>query len=149
MELRCGNGVYGSGMGVNVKGGRGNGGSGGSGGGGGIPTVDASITRAKIAPTTGPSASVNGDRKQSVSPASDNVESVWPVVSVIGCETTTLNDSSFKVSGDDASKTRIDTGYVIVVSPLVVVVAASALYPPSSSVAGQRRSGVWILNPLC
>ena len=66
----------------------------------------------------------------------------------IGCATTTMNASSFKGSGSGASKTRIDTGYVIVVSPVVVVVVAADLSPLSPSVEGQRGSGVWILTLL-
>ena len=57
------------------------------------------------------------------------------VVLVIGCETATLNASSFNGSGAGDLKTRIKTGSVIVVSPVLVMVAASALYPPSPSVA--------------
>ena len=58
----------------------------GSGGGGVIYKVYASITWYKTSPTTDPPASVNG-------------ESGRPGVSAIFCETTTLNDSSFKGSG--------------------------------------------------
>ena len=36
----------------------------------------------------------------------------------------------------------------MVVSPVVVVVAAASLYTPSPSVAGQRASGVWSLKLL-
>ena len=120
-----GHGRGGRGTGINIV----------TGGGGGIYTVDASLTWAKTAPTTDPPASVNG-------------ESGRPSVSGIGCATTTLNDSSFKGSGAVISKTLIETGYVIVVYPVVVVVAESALYPPSSAVAGRRGSRVWILPLL-
>ena len=64
------------------------------------------------------------------------MESVWTGFFSIGCETTTLNASSFKGYGAGASKTRIENGSGIVVSPVVVIVSAAALYPPSPSVAG-------------
>ena len=102
---------------------------------GGISAVYSSITWAKTSPITYPPASVNG-------------KSSLPGVSAICCATTTLKDSSFKGSGDGALKTRIDTLSLIVVSPVVVMVAASALSPPSPPVAGQRGSGVWILTLL-
>ena len=78
-------------MEVNGRGGRGTGRNLGSGGGGVISTVYASTAWTKTSPTTDPPASVNGD-------------SVRTGVSAIGCATTTLNASSFKVSGAGASK---------------------------------------------
>ena len=96
-EQRYGVGVHGSGMGGNGGGGRvtvlnqGSGSNQGNGGGGGISTVDESITWAKMAPTTNPSASVNG-------------ESGRPGVLSIGCATTNLNASSLKGYGAGASK---------------------------------------------
>ena len=104
----------------------------GSGGGRGISTVYISIKWDITGPITDPT-------------ASDNVESGRTLLSAIGCVSTTLNASSFKGYGASTSKTRIETGYVIVVSQVVVVVAASALYPPSPSVAVQRGSGLWSL----
>ena len=115
---------------------------------GGISTVDASITWAKTALTTDPQASVNGDSGQAVSPASIKVDSGRPVSSDIGCANTTLNASSFKGSVSGTLKTQIDTGYVLVLSPVVVVVAAASLYPPSLPLAVQRGSVVWILTFL-
>ena len=76
-------------MGVNEIGGRGTGINRGSGGGGVIYTVAASITWYKTSPTTDP-------------PESINRESVHPGVWTIGCETTTLNASSFKGYGAGA-----------------------------------------------
>ena len=84
-------------------------------GGGGISTVDASITWDETVPTTDPPASSNGYSGRAVSPVSDNGQIGRPCIWEIGCETTTINASSFKGSGDVASKTRIETGYVIVV----------------------------------
>ena len=105
----------------------------GSGGGEGISTVDASITWAKTTPTTDPQDSVNG-------------ESGRPGVSDIGCATTTLNDLSFKESGAGDSKTWTETGYVMVVSPVVVMVAVAALYPLSPREKWRGGSGEWILT---
>ena len=53
-----------------------------------------------------------------------------------------------KGSGAGASKNKIKTGSVIVVSPLVVMVEAEALYPPSLSVSGRIDSGWWSLTLL-
>ena len=110
-------------MGGNGGGGRGterilgSGSNQGSGGGAGISTVDASITWAKTPPTTYPPDSVNGESRR---------PSVFP----IGCATTTMNDSSFKVSGAGASENLTETGSVTVVSTVVDAVEAAALYPP-------------------
>ena len=93
-------------MGGNGRGGRGNGRNRGS---GGIYTVDASITSYKTASATDLLASVNGKRFRLGA-------------STIGCAKTTLNNSSLKGSGAGASKTRIETGYVTIVSPVVVMV---------------------------
>ena len=104
-------------MGVNVRGGRGTGINRGNGGGGGISKVDSSITWDKMPPTTDPT-------------ASRNRESARPVVLAAGCETTTLNASSFKWYVAGTSKTQIETGSVVVVSPVVIVVAAAYFSPP-------------------
>ena len=109
-------------MGGNGRGGIVTGRSRGSRGGGGISTVDSSIIWDKTPPATDPPSSVNGYSFRAVSPASVNGYSLRIGVSSIGCATTTLNASSFKGSGAVASKNRIMTGSVIVVSPLVVVV---------------------------
>ena len=120
-----GNGGGGRGTGINLE----------SGGCGGKSTLDASIPWAKTLPTTGPPASINGESNQ-------------PGVSTIGCATVTLNASSFKGSGAGASEIQIETRSVIFVSPVLVMVAAAALYPPPPSIAVQRGSGVWILTIL-
>ena len=106
-----------------------------SGGGGGIYTVDASIKWAKTDLATNLTAYVNG-------------ESGRTVVSAIVCATTTLNASSLKWSDSGASKTWTENRSVMVVSPVILVVAASALSPPKPSVSGRRRSGVWSFTLL-
>ena len=125
-------------MGGNGRGSRGTERSRGSGGGGSISTVDSSIAWDKIPPITETPASVNGDSARAVSPASVNGENSKPVIYSIGCATTTLNASSFKGCGAGASKAQTKNGYVIFVSPVVVMVTAAALYPPSPLVAGRR-----------
>ena len=105
------------------------------GGGGGISTVDTSIPWAIASPTTDSPASVNGDI-------------VWTGVFSIGCTTTTLNASWFKGSSAGASENRIDTSYVMVVSPVVVVVSSASLSPSSPSVARQIDYGLCILTLL-
>ena len=88
-----------------------------------------------MAPTTDPLASVNGDI-------------VRPGVSDIGFATTLLNASSFKRYGAGASKTLIETRYVIFLSPVVVMVIAAALSSPTPSAEGRRGYVFWSLTFL-
>ena len=71
---------------------------------------------------------------------------VWVCANDIDYTTTTMNSSSSKGFGAGTSKTWTDTGYMTVVSKVVVVVAAAYFSPPLPQVEGLGGSGVYSLT---